>query len=236
MKLKGCFFRVERVDAERCGTPFRPDKKDSGLGIFPMKTFGERLRHVRGTVSQAAFAGTLGIPQTTLSNYERDKNEPDFALIDRICTGFRVNPEWLLFGRGPLRPDGDATIGEKRGPAEKSAPRCPRCALLECELKLERERRKITDALIESLTKNLLLLEENTRLRLEHRQAIQREDALEGGKSVERSAIRLSLAGKEQTTHSGPLPDGQATQPISFPSTPGASDFEEAGNTPPPRF
>ena len=68
-----------------------------------MKTFGERLKSLRGKASQAAIAEALGIPQTTLSNYERNKNEPNFALLDRICSIFSVNVEWLLFGRGPIR-------------------------------------------------------------------------------------------------------------------------------------
>ncbi len=68
-----------------------------------MITLGERIRSLRGDTSQAVFAASLGIPQMTLSNYETGKSEPKFSLIDTICTNFKVNADWLLFGRGPMR-------------------------------------------------------------------------------------------------------------------------------------
>lgn len=56
--------------------------KVGARNFYSMKTFGERLKSLRGKASQAAIAEALGIPQTTLSNYERNKNEPNFALLD----------------------------------------------------------------------------------------------------------------------------------------------------------
>lgn len=70
-----------------------------------METLGDRLKLLRGKFSQAAIAERLGIPQTTWSNYEKNKNKPDFALLDLICREFEVSADWLLFGRGPKRPD-----------------------------------------------------------------------------------------------------------------------------------
>ncbi len=67
-----------------------------------MNTIGERLKIVRGEHSQAVFSKRLGIPQSTLSNYESGRNKPDFDLIDKICCDFGVNVEWFLFGRGPM--------------------------------------------------------------------------------------------------------------------------------------
>ncbi|MGV7096346.1 helix-turn-helix domain-containing protein [Desulfovibrio sp. QI0434] len=64
-----------------------------------METLGGRLKILRGSISQAALADRLGIPQTTWSNYEKDKNKPDFALIDQLCIEFKVSADWLLFGR-----------------------------------------------------------------------------------------------------------------------------------------
>ena len=68
-----------------------------------MDTFADRLKEARGAMSQAVFARQLGIPQTTLSNYEKGKNEPSFAFVEKVCSEFRLNVEWLLFGRGPMR-------------------------------------------------------------------------------------------------------------------------------------
>jgi len=66
-----------------------------------METLGDRLKILRGNISQATLADRLGIPQTTWSNYEKNKNKPDFALIDQLCIEFKVGADWLLFGRGP---------------------------------------------------------------------------------------------------------------------------------------
>lgn len=73
-----------------------------------MDTLGVRLRLIRADLSQQAIAEKLGLPQTTWSNYEKDKNKPDFALLDKICLAFHVNAEWLLFGRGQMRLDTQA--------------------------------------------------------------------------------------------------------------------------------
>jgi transcriptional regulator with XRE-family HTH domain len=51
-------------------------------------------------MSQSSMAQRLDVPQTTWSNYEKGRNQPNLALIDKICCEFGVNLEWLLFGRG----------------------------------------------------------------------------------------------------------------------------------------
>lgn len=72
-------------------------------------TFGQRLKQIRAGKSQAKIAELLGIPQTTWSNYENDKNKPDFDLLERICSEFRLNSDWLLFGRGPMHLGNEAS-------------------------------------------------------------------------------------------------------------------------------
>jgi transcriptional regulator with XRE-family HTH domain len=68
-----------------------------------MKTFGERLKFLRGKTSQAELSALFGIRQTTLSNYERGRNEPSYELVKAICSHFGVNIEWFMFGTGPMR-------------------------------------------------------------------------------------------------------------------------------------
>lgn len=66
----------------------------------------ERLKIVRGKMSQAEFAERLGIHKNTLGNYERGQSSPDFGLLLSVCTVFGVSPDWLLTGAGPkLRKD-----------------------------------------------------------------------------------------------------------------------------------
>ena len=42
-----------------------------------MQKLGERIRHVRGRMSQEAFAGLLGISKGALGGYERGENCPN---------------------------------------------------------------------------------------------------------------------------------------------------------------
>ena len=77
-----------------------------------MSALGERLKQLRTGISQQAIAERFGIPQTTWSNYEKGKNEPDFAFIDKVCLEFKVHSDWLLFGRGPRESD-DFADGER---------------------------------------------------------------------------------------------------------------------------
>lgn len=73
-----------------------------------MSSFGERLKLVRGSLSQAEFSKRLGIPQVTLGNYERDRNEPKFETLKKICSLFGIKSDWLLFGVGSMT-DGTET-------------------------------------------------------------------------------------------------------------------------------
>lgn len=70
-----------------------------------MKTLGDRIKFLRGKASQQAFATSLGIPQMTLSNYEKGKSEPKLVLLKEMCSRFRLNINWLLFGIGPMNVD-----------------------------------------------------------------------------------------------------------------------------------
>ncbi|MFR3457758.1 MAG: helix-turn-helix domain-containing protein [Bilophila wadsworthia] len=68
-----------------------------------MESLQERLKAVRGAMTQSEFATRLRTPLTTLGRYERGANMPDLAFIINVCTIFDVSPEWLLFGRGVAR-------------------------------------------------------------------------------------------------------------------------------------
>ncbi len=70
-----------------------------------MSTLGERLKILRGTTRQAELAASLGMAQTTLSNYETGRNEPNIETIRLLVSHFDVNINWLLFGEGPIRGD-----------------------------------------------------------------------------------------------------------------------------------
>lgn len=62
-------------------------------------TFGERLTQLRkenGYGKRNAFAEVLGIPETTLRNYETDAREPGHKFLARISSMFDVSVDYLL--------------------------------------------------------------------------------------------------------------------------------------------
>jgi transcriptional regulator with XRE-family HTH domain len=68
-------------------------------------TVGERLKLVRGTTSQKAFAAELGIHENSVSNAERrDSATQDYLL--RIAEVRSINLHWLLTGHGAMRMEG----------------------------------------------------------------------------------------------------------------------------------
>ncbi len=65
-------------------------------------TLGERLKLVRGTTSQKAFAAELSIHENTVSNAER-RNSATQEYLLKLAEGRNINLHWLLTGHGPMR-------------------------------------------------------------------------------------------------------------------------------------
>ena len=62
-------------------------------------TFGERLiklRTERGYPNRTQFAKILGIPSTTLRNYEKDEREAGHKFLIQISNFFDVTVDYLL--------------------------------------------------------------------------------------------------------------------------------------------
>lgn len=77
-------------------------------------TLGERLKLIRGTASQKAFAAELGVHANTVSNAERrDSATHDYLL--KLAAARGVNLHWLLTGHGAMRIDAadDTLLQEK---------------------------------------------------------------------------------------------------------------------------
>lgn len=137
-------------------------------------TLGDRIKMLRGALTQRQFAEKIGIPATTLGNYEKNKSELNFATIDLFTSTFRINTDWLIFGRGPMRSREEIPEPERNEQPATAAGECARCAKLEAKLDtLEEERRELA-------AENRKLWKENGELkekcaRLEPRQ--QQEEA-----------------------------------------------------------
>ena len=85
-----------------------------------MQKLGDRIRHVRGRMSQEAFAGLLGISKGALGGYERGENCPNADVILTICNKCKINVSWLMSGAGAMHaPD---NIDEDERPENRPAP------------------------------------------------------------------------------------------------------------------
>jgi transcriptional regulator with XRE-family HTH domain len=72
----------------------RPSKAKADL-----KDIGERIRELRGDVSQDEFAPQLGITQGQLSKIERGQAEPSVAVLVKLHERFNKTLDWLVLGR-----------------------------------------------------------------------------------------------------------------------------------------
>ncbi len=132
------------------------------LDVCPMTTLGERIKSVRGSISQEAFSRELGISKGSLGFYERNENLPNTDVVLKICSKTGVRLEWLLTGDGPMR-DASGVSGNAAGDADdgmsEEQAACLRCLMLEKRLdRLEDERRELA-------AENRLLWKENAGLR-----------------------------------------------------------------------
>lgn len=83
-----------------------------------MATIGERLLEVRKDLglTQAQFAGRLGVSRSYLSEVELGRGKPSVEMIAGMATAFpQFSLTWLLTGKGPKL----ATLSEGRWPAEE---------------------------------------------------------------------------------------------------------------------
>jgi transcriptional regulator with XRE-family HTH domain len=71
------------------------NKKYHNLGIF--LRVAERIRKIRGNMTQKMFAQKLGVKQNAISRYESGRI-PDLKTLNNIAVFGNVTVEWLLRG------------------------------------------------------------------------------------------------------------------------------------------
>jgi hypothetical protein len=77
-------------------------------------TLGERLKLVRGTTSQKAFAAELSLHENTVSNAER-RNSATLDYLLRLASMRSINLHWLITGEGPMRTgDSDGSLLQEK--------------------------------------------------------------------------------------------------------------------------
>jgi transcriptional regulator with XRE-family HTH domain len=75
------------------------------LRSFQRSSFGARLRGLRLAkgLSQVDLARLVGRHQTVVGPYERDEYEPPRDIVEKLARVLETSPEYLYFGRSPLR-------------------------------------------------------------------------------------------------------------------------------------
>lgn len=61
---------------------------------------GQRLKELRGGMSQIDFAKQFGVTSSTISGIEAGKSIPSVELATRICEMYNCSLDWLLRGIG----------------------------------------------------------------------------------------------------------------------------------------
>ena len=62
-----------------------------------MGIFATRLKELRATQSQAAFASAIGVNRVPYAKYESGQNSPSIDFLERICRAMPgVSADWLL--------------------------------------------------------------------------------------------------------------------------------------------
>lgn len=65
-------------------------------------SFSQRIRLVRGNLTQDKFAKLVKINPNTFRNYEKGDSLPNIEVAARICEELEINPTWLMTGEGPM--------------------------------------------------------------------------------------------------------------------------------------
>jgi transcriptional regulator with XRE-family HTH domain len=86
------------------------------------KTLGQRIRYIRGDLTQVELAEAVGIRQAMVSRYEADKETPSPRVLLRMAIYSGKSIEWLLTGKELAELKGKKKPSKKRR-AGKSATR-----------------------------------------------------------------------------------------------------------------
>ena len=63
-----------------------------------IETIGDRLKKIRDSMSQPAFADLLEVTQNTIGRYERNERFPDGVFLTKVREKLGVDINWLLTG------------------------------------------------------------------------------------------------------------------------------------------
>ena len=80
----------------------------------------DRLRELRGSMSQSDFALKIGVKQTSYSSWERGVKDPAAQTLAQIASTFGVSADWLL-GLSDERERSQVIVSQPRTVREPAA-------------------------------------------------------------------------------------------------------------------
>ena len=63
-------------------------------------SFGERIKYIRGNLTQTAFSDLMGVHRNTVRGWEEGTAAPGREILVRFMELFKVNLNWLFSGKG----------------------------------------------------------------------------------------------------------------------------------------
>jgi DNA-binding transcriptional regulator YiaG len=73
----------------------RPRRSESEIDL---SAIGERVRKLRGQITQEEFARTLGISQAQLSKYELGQSAIPLGVLTKLSRKYGSTADWILTG------------------------------------------------------------------------------------------------------------------------------------------
>ena len=81
------------------------------MGVF----FGDRIRDARKAagLTQRQLADSLGVSNTSISNWEKGLSRPDADMIQKLCTYFSLQPNYFYGTENAPAETGKRTISDE---------------------------------------------------------------------------------------------------------------------------
>lgn len=83
---------MTKVKRKMTGRPRRSDTE------VDLRAVGERVRQLRGQITQENFARTLGISQAQLSKYELGQSAVPLGTLIKMAKICKTTVDWVLMG------------------------------------------------------------------------------------------------------------------------------------------
>ncbi len=96
--------------------------RDISTEKYPYNDIGERIRRIRGSLTQQGFADILNVKHPQYNRYEKGRVKPSHNVLEKIAGYGNVTIDWILFGseRGAIGDEG-TLLSKEPGVPESQA-------------------------------------------------------------------------------------------------------------------